>query len=334
MGIQQNVPPKRDWYFIVFLSVLIIGFLASLAFGAVNISIPDILKALFLGPENKYHLIIRDARLPRTLVAMLVGSCLAVSGTIMQGITRNPMASPSLLGVTNGASLVTFALFIFVPSAFRLVPIASFTGALLTTLLIYTVAWKGGVSPMMFILSGVAVSSILSAFYNVLITLFPDAITGMVGFNVGSLSARTWDHVLLILPYTAVGIALSILLAGKINLLAMGDEIAIGLGVRVEPIRLVLIAVSSLLAACAVSVAGLIGFVGLCVPHITRLIIGSDYRRLVPACAINGASVLVICDTLARILVAPRELPVGIILAAIGSPFFLYLLRKQRRVNP
>ncbi len=334
MGIQQNVPPKRDWYFIVFLSVLIIGFVAGLAFGAVNISIPDILKALFLGPENKYHLIIRDARLPRTLVAMLVGSCLAVSGTIMQGITRNPMASPSLLGVTNGASLVTFALFIFVPSAFRLVPIASFTGALLTTLLIYTVAWKGGVSPMMFILSGVAVSSILSAFYNVLITLFPDAITGMVGFNVGSLSARTWDHVLLILPYTAAGIALSILLAGKINLLAMGDEIAIGLGVRVEPIRLVLIAVSSLLAACAVSVAGLIGFVGLCVPHITRLIIGSDYRRLVPACAINGACVLVICDTLARILVAPRELPVGIILAAIGSPFFLYLLRKQRRVNP
>lgn len=334
MEVQKNTLRKRDWYFIAFVSILVAGFLGSLAFGSVNIPVKDILAALFRGAENKYHLIIRDARLPRTLVAMLVGSCLAVSGAIMQGITRNPMASPSLLGVTNGASLVTFSLFIFVPSAFQLVPIASFVGALLTTLLIYCIAWKGGVSPMMFILSGVAVSSILSAFYNVLVTLFPDAITGMVGFNMGSLSARTWNHFLLILPYAAVGLLMSILLAGKINLLAMGDEIAIGLGVRVEPIRMLLIVISSLLAACAVSVAGLIGFVGLCVPHITRLLIGSDYRRLIPACAINGASVLVICDALSRILVAPRELPVGIILAAIGSPFFLYLLRKQRRIHP
>ena len=184
---------------------------------------------------------------------------------------------------------------------------------------------------MMFILSGIAVSSILSAFYNVLVTLFPDAITGMVGFN-GSLSARTWSHLWLILPYATAGLAASILLAGKINLLAMGDEIAVGLGVKVEPIRLALISVSALLAASAVSVAGLIGFVGLCVPHITRLLIGSDYRKLIPACAINGGSVLVICDTISRIIMIPREIPVGIILAAIGAPFFLYLLRKQRRI--
>ena len=135
---------------------------------------------------------------------------------------------------------------------------------------------------MMFILSGIAVSSILSAFYNVLVTLFPDAITGMVGFNVGSLSARTWSHLWLILPYATAGLAASILLAGKINLLAMGDEIAVGLGVKVEPIRLALISVSALLAASAVSVAGLIGFVGLCVPHITRLLIAAIIASLFP----------------------------------------------------
>ena len=320
------------YHFIIFSTILVLGMLASLMLGAVNISIPDIFRALFLDPENKYHLIIRDARLPRTILAVLVGMCLSVAGAIMPGITRNPMASPSILGVTNGASLVTFALFIFVPSAFRSIPIAAFIGALLTTLLIYGMAWKGGVRPMMFILSGIAVSSILSAFYNVLVTLFPDAITGMVGFNVGSLSARTWSHLWLILPYATAGLAASILLAGKINLLAMGDEIAVGLGVKVEPIRLALISVSALLAASAVSVAGLIGFVGLCVPHITRLLIGSDYRKLIPACAINGGSVLVICDTISRIIMIPREIPVGIILAAIGAPFFLYLLRKQRRI--
>lgn len=327
----KNLSRQRSWFFPVFLAVLIAGIIASLCFGSVNISVSEIFRALFLEPENKYHLIIRDARLPRTLLAVVVGMCLAVSGAIMQGITRNPMASPSILGVTNGASLMTFALFIFVPTAFRAIPVASFVGALGTTLLIYGLAWKGGVSPMMFILSGIAVSSILGAFYNVLVTLFPDAITGMVGFNVGSLSARTWSHLKLILPYSIAALAASLLLAGQINLLAMGDEIAIGLGVKVERVRMALIVVSSLLAACAVSVAGLIGFVGLCVPHITRLLIGSDYRKLIPACAINGGSVLVICDTISRVLIPPRELPVGIILAAIGAPFFLYLLRKQRR---
>ena len=218
------------YHFIIFSTILVLGMLASLMLGAVNISIPDIFRALFLDPENKYHLIIRDARLPRTILAVLVGMCLSVAGAIMQGITRNPMASPSILGVTNGASLVTFALFIFVPSAFRSIPIAAFIGALLTTLLIYGMAWKGGVRPMMFILSGIAVSSILSAFYNVLVTLFPDAITGMVGFNVGSLSARTWSHLWLILPYATAGLAASILLAGKINLLLWAMKLRLVLG--------------------------------------------------------------------------------------------------------
>lgn len=324
---------KRVLLLFLFAGILFVSFLASMAFGAVNIPVKEIFRVLLFDHESKRHLILADVRLPRTIIACVAGMCLGVSGCIMQGITRNPMASPSILGVTNGASLVTFILFIFMPAAFRLIPVAAFAGALLTTLLIYMLAWKDGVAPIRFILSGVAVGSVLSAFYSVLTTMFPDSIAGMVGFNVGSLSARTWDHLWLILPYAAVGLGAGLLLSNKINLLAMGDEIAVGLGVRVERIRMLLIIVSALLAACAVSVAGMIGFIGLCIPHITRILIGSDHRYLVPACALNGAAALVLCDTVSRIILAPKEMPVGVILSAIGAPFFLYLLRRSRFGN-
>lgn len=329
---RNSVQGKKVFLLIIFAIILFIGMITSLAFGAVRVSVKEIFKVLFVDMDSKLHLIIADVRLPRTLIAAVVGMCLSVSGAIMQGITKNPMASPSILGVTSGASLVTFILFIMLPSAFQLVPIAAFIGAIITTMVIYFMAWKGGVQPVRFILSGVAVSCILSAFNSVLMTMYPDSIVGMVGFNVGSLSARTWEHLFLILPYATIGLITSLMLSGKINLLAMGDEIAIGLGVKVELIRLILIIVSTLLAASSVSVAGMIGFIGLCVPHITRIIIGSDYRYLIPACAINGASVLVICDTISRLIIVPQEMPVGIILSAIGAPFFLYLLRKQKEI--
>ena len=242
----------------IFLIILIVSFFASMAFGAVNLPIKEIINVIFNETETKHHLIIADVRLPRSIIACLVGMCLGVSGCIMQGITRNPMASPSILGVTNGASLVTFILFIFFPSAFRMVPIAAFIGALATTLLIYTMAWKGGVNPTRFILSGVAVGSVISAIHSVLTTMYPDSLAGMVGFNVGSLSARTWDHLFLILPYAVIGLVIIFMFASKINLLSMGEEVAIGLGLRVERVRMILIIISALLAACSVSVAGMI----------------------------------------------------------------------------
>ncbi len=323
---------KKLNYIWIFIFILILSFLLSMIYGAVKLPIKEIIKVLFFDKEGKYHLIISDVRLPRTILASVIGMCLGVSGCIMQGITRNPMASPSILGVTNGASLVTFILFIFYPTAFRLIPIMSFIGALITTMLIYLMAWKEGVNPVRFILSGIAIASIISAFHSVLMTMYPDAVSGMIGFNIGSLSARTWEHLYLILPYAVFGLLMSVLLASKINLLSMGDEIAIGLGLKVEKIRRILIIVAALLAACSVSVAGMIGFIGLCVPHITRMLIGSDYRYLIPASAINGASSLVLCDTISRIVIAPREIHVGIVLAAIGAPFFLYLLRKQEKI--
>ena len=190
-------------------------------------------------------------------------------------------------------------------------------------------AWKGGLNPVRFILSGVALSAILSAVNNILTIRFPDALQGMAGFMVGGLSARSWPHVRMILPYFLAGLALALLYAGKLNVLLLGDELAVGLGVNVDRTRIALIAVSSLLAASAVSVAGMISFVGLCVPHIMRMFIGSDYRYLIPASALGGAVTLTFCDMVGRVVLRPSEIPVGIILALLGAPYFLWMLRER-----
>ena len=311
------------------LLILLFGMFLSMAMGAVEFSLKEIYQYLFLETEGFNHLIVADVRLPRTLVAALVGMSLSLSGVIMQGITRNPMSSPSILGVNSGASLVTLILFVFVPTSYYLTPIAAICGALLTTLLIYGMAWKNGVAPVRFILSGVAVSSVLGAFYSIISVMYPDAIQGMIGFSVGSLNARTWYLFKLIIPYAVIGLLASLCFTNRLNLLAMGDEIATGLGLQVERTRLILIVISSLLAGSAISVVGQISFVGLCVPHVTRMLIGSDYRYLLPASAINGASMVIYCDWLARIIIRPQEMNVGIIIAVLGAPFFLYLLRRK-----
>ncbi len=311
------------------LAVLLFGMFLSMAMGAVELSLPEICRYLFVEKEGVNHLIVADVRLPRTLVAALVGMSLSLAGAIMQGITRNPMSSPSILGVSSGASLVTLILYVFVPTAYYLTPIAAICGALLTTLMIYAMAWKNGVAPVRFILSGVAVSSVLGAFYSIISVMYPDAIQGMIGFSVGSLNARTWYHLKLILPYAVLGLLSSLCFTNRLNLLSMGDEIATGLGLQVERTRMILIVVSSLLAGSAISVVGQISFVGLCVPHITRMLVGSDYRYLLPASAINGASMVIYCDWLARIIIRPQEMNVGIIIAVLGAPFFLYLLRRK-----
>jgi iron complex transport system permease protein len=210
-------------------------------------------------------------------------------------------------------------------------PPVAFGGALLTSLLVYLLAWRQGLRPSRLILAGVAVSSFLGAMITALMIFFPDRVHSVLGFMVGGLSARTWKHLNIILPYALLGFVLVNLMARRLNILMLGDETAGSLGLHVERTRLYFIALAALLAASAVSVAGLLGFVGLIVPHMTRLIIGSDYRFLLPAGALFGAALVMICDTLARVTLDPVEVPVGIIMALLGAPFFLFLLRSRLR---
>jgi len=317
---------KLSIIYILFAFVLLIG----ISMGSLKIGVVDVIKAIFFETDTLNHNIIYNVRLPRNLAAAFVGINLALAGVTLQGVMNNPLADPGIIGISSGAGLMAFVIMILFPDYTYLVPIGAFIGAVLTTFLIYTLAWKNGVSPIRLILSGVAVSAFLGAGINILMTFYPERVQGGLSFMIGGLSGKTWPDLILIWPYTLLAGVLCLLLSNQINLLQLGDEVATGLGLSVERIRTIFIILSALLAASAVSVAGLLGFVGLIVPHIARLIIGSDYRYLYPATIGLGGAVLVGCDTVARMMFDPIELPVGIIMAVFGAPFFLYLLREKK----
>lgn len=314
----------------IFICLSVAGFFISIGNGAVKISPREIIDAIVLQEETVNYQIIWNVRLPRTITASLVGTCLALSGCILQGVMRNPLASPNIIGVSSGAGLMTLIVLIVFPDYYYLAPIGAFVGAITATLFIYFLAWREGVATTRLILAGVAISSLLGAGNNAIITFYPDKVSGVIGFMVGGLSSISWKHVDMILPYAIAGMILILLVSDKLNILMLGDEVATGLGLNVEGTRFLFIIISSLLAGAAVSVVGLLGFVGLIVPHITRLFIGSDYRYLLPATIFTGSAVVVFCDTLARVMFAPLEIPVGIIMSALGAPFFLYLLRRKK----
>ncbi|WP_188591887.1 FecCD family ABC transporter permease [Paenibacillus silvae] len=324
---------KLNWkLFIIglFMSSAIISIIISLGFGAVSVDVRSILSILFGNTSSDYYTIIWNIRLPRTLVAVFVGINLALSGTLLQGVMRNPMADPHIIGVSSGAGLFgTTMLLVFPAFSHLLVPVA-FVGALASALLIYLLAWDRGVSPMRIILAGVATSAFLNSGVSALYTFYSDRIQGAVSFMVGSLSAKSWGHVETIIPYSIIGLLLALLSAQRMNVLLLGDSESKSLGLNTEGYRLWFIAVSALLAASAISIVGMLGFVGLIVPHAARMLVGNDYRILLPASALLGVTVLCLSDTIGRIAFAPIELPVGIIMGVIGAPFFLYLLRKKR----
>ncbi len=311
------------------LVLLLAAVLLSLCAGALKLS-PDRIAAVLLSGEPPIQFrILWDIRLPRILLGVLAGAGLAVSGTLLQGVMHNPLASPGIIGISSGGGLAGILVFLAFPKYGALLVPAAFAGALATALLIYLLAWKRGLSPVRLILSGVAVSAMLGAFGAALLLFHAEKAGGILDFFIGSLAAGNWTQIGRIWAYMAVALTVAFLLGGRLNLLALGDEVAAGLGVRVERTRFLLIAAAALLAASAVSVAGLLGFVGLIAPHIVRILIGSDNRFVIPAAALSGGLLVVACDTVGRIVMEPAELPVGIILAMLGPPFFLWLLRRH-----
>ena len=302
------------------------GFFLSLINGSVEISTAQI----FFGVEDETkRQILENIRLPRTIVAVLVGVNLSLSGAILQAVMKNPLADPHIIGISSGAGLFGIFVMMVADDAGALMTPAAFVGAMLAASLIYLLAWKDGIRPIRVILAGVAVSAFLGAGISALLIFYSDKVHGALLWMVGGLSARSWQHVEILLPYSIAGTIATFLAARHLNVLQLGDEVATGLGLRVNLVRTILTAIAALLAASAVCVVGLLGFVGLIVPHTTRLILGSDYRLLLPGAAFLGAAVVTISDTFARTIFAPTELPVGILMAMLGAPFFLYLLRKE-----
>lgn len=314
---------------VIFLFLALLGSFLSLTKGSSIISIKEITDILLNPGDDPRSQIIWNIRMPRTIVGALVGINLSLSGAILQAIMRNPLADPHIIGISSGAGLAGVVIMILFPAMEYLITPVAFIGAMLAAVCIYILAWKNGIKPVRIILAGVAVSAFLGAGISGLMIFYSDRVHGALMWMVGGLAARSWPHVNIILPYAVIGLILALASAAYLNILQLGDEMARGLGVNVEVTRIILTAIAALLAASAVSVVGLLGFVGLVVPHAARLLIGSDYRFLLPASALLGIAIVTLSDTFARVIFAPIELPVGIIMAFLGAPFFLFLLRRE-----
>ncbi|MBE9224533.1 iron ABC transporter permease [Phormidium sp. LEGE 05292] len=316
------------------LLILVIFSLAAIVLnlyqGEYPIAIIDIIKTLLgIDTGNSAHaFIIYTLRLPRTLIAFMVGVALSLSGTIFQGLTRNVLADPSIIGINAGASLVAVAVIVLFPGTpVYTLPIAAFVGASFIAMLIYSLAWNGGTSPTLLILLGIGLSAIASAFTSLMITFgsIYDVSQALV-WLAGSLYGSTWEQFFSLLPWIMVGVPIALSLSRQINVLNLGDEVAKGLGSRVEWQRGLLVLVAVALAGAAVATAGTIAFVGLIAPHAGRQIIGTNHQNLLPVTALLGGLLVTLADLVGRILFAPIELSCGVITAAIGAPFFIYLL--------
>ncbi len=333
----------------VLFMLLVFSTIAAMVWGAVEIAWRDIFVILantlpfyesVAGTEitQVYRDILLQIRVPRVILAAAVGSSLAVSGAVFQGLFRNPMADPYVIGISSGAALgAVFAMlggFSLALGGFGAVPLFAFAGGISTMMLVYSMARVGRAVPVMtLLLAGIAVSAFLSALVS-LFTYFAGENLHMVVFwMMGGLGGATWQQVQVMVPYALAGYICVSFFSRELNAMLLGEETASNLGVNTEQVKKILLVGASLLVAAAVSTSGIIGFVGLVVPHFVRLVAGPDHRFLIPASALLGGSLLIATDTLARIVIAPSELPVGIITALIGAPMFIYLLKKRRKLR-
>jgi iron complex transport system permease protein len=339
------VTPRRTRLVLPVLAAgLAVAVLAGVAVGSVPIS-PISTIRLFAwklhvtgrprGIPESTAVILFQLRLPRVLLGALVGAALAAAGTLFQALFRNPMADPAIIGVSSGAALGAIAVILAGGAALAGglgVPAVAFAGAVATAFLVYRLARLGpAVQMATLLLAGIAVAAVISAVISLVMTFAGQQTRSIYFWLLGGLSAGTWRSLAGAAPLVGVGVAVALAGAGDLNLLALGEERAAELGVEVERLKRRTLVTGSVLTAAAVSVSGLIGFVGLMTPHILRQVIGSDNKRLIPASLLGGASFVILADIAARTAAGPQEVPVGAVTAILGGPFFLYLLRKQRR---
>ena len=335
---------RRRWklYVVLLLVALVISIIFSTCLGSTYIPPLEALKSLFnwaipsLEVNSLYEQIVIAVRLPRVVLGCLVGAALSLAGVLLQGVFRNPMADPYIIGVSSGAALGA-ALAIVLGLGFALlgsatIPVMAFAFAMATLLLVYNLSRVGGRVPVMtLLLSGIAVSIFLSSITTFISMFAGESLHGLYFWLLGSLSLAQWSQVMVIAPVVVSCSVAAMLYARDLNIMLMGEETATTLGVNVEDVKLIVIVISSLVTAAAVSFTGMIAFVGLMVPHMARLIVGPDHRVLIPCSTLFGALLLVICDDIARVALAPTQIPVGVITALAGGPFFIYLLRRRKR---
>lgn len=321
---------KFRWILFSLILILFLNLGIGLGFGSVSIPFDEMVQIL-QGKETDHWRIFLQIRLPRVLGAILVGIFLALSGTILQAILHNPIADSGILGISSGASLAAVIIMILFPFHAQLVVPLSFLGGLMTFAVVAVLTYRSGLEPVQVILSGIAISAIWGGLQAILLTAYSDRLGGVIHWLNGALNNVVWEDVKTLFLLGMPAVILLIILAPKLNLVLLGDDVMHNLGVPIIVYRLAFSLIAVYFTAISVAYTGIIGFVGLIVPHIGRLMIGNNQKRLIPMSILIGANLLLLADTISRVIIAPQEIPVGTVMSLLGGPFFLYLLLRNRR---
>ncbi|WP_442600793.1 FecCD family ABC transporter permease [Paenibacillus sp. KN14-4R] len=309
--------------------LLIVAIILSIGLGSVRFSPIEIIQALFGNGGEVSDTILWDIRIPRVSLAVVIGANLAISGALLQAVMHNPLADPGLTGVSGGASVAVLFILLAAPAYTSFIPIAAIVGGSVAAIMVYALAWKNrGITPVRVILSGIAVNSVVGGIVGLLSLLYSDKLPGALQWLNGSMSGKGMGDVSVMLPYSIIGWIAAIFCIRQANILRLGEQAALNLGENINRIRIILSFIAVYLAAVSVSTVGMIGFVGLVVPHMARMFVGSDYKQLLPMSIGLGALVLLVADTIGRTFFAPLDIPAGIVMAVAGGPYFLYLMRK------
>ena len=326
---------KNSWqkWMGLFITILLLLFLlcSSIVYGYTDTTWKMAIDAFTHFNGTNEHIVIQSVRLPRALIASAIGASLAISGVLMQTLTKNPLASPDIFGVNAGAGLaVVTGVTVFGISNLQVFTWLSFIGAAIAAISIYMIGsmGRGGLTPMKLTLAGAAMTAMVSSLTQGLLVSNEALLEQVLFWLAGSVSGRSLDNLIAVLPYLAVGWGLALIMSGKMNVLSMGEDVAKGLGLNIVFLKIVLGLAIILLAGGSVAVAGPIGFIGIVVPHLTRSIVGIDHRWLIPFSGLFGAVLLIAADIISRYILMPREVPVGVMTAIIGTPFFIYIARK------
>lgn len=320
---------KKIVSFIITAVGLLGLFLLAVNTGTLKVSPIELFNGLFVEYDPNVATIY-DLRFPRIFIAMFGGAATAVSGVLLQAVMKNPLADPGIIGVSSGASLAAVLITAFLPSAFFFTPFIAFLGGMVAFLLVYSLSWKGGLSPLRIILVGVAVNAMFTGLMSAFNSGTGSSYSGAASIVNANITQKTWDDFGTLVVYVVVGIIASFFVCGRCNLLALEDKTARSLGVNVTRSRIVISVIAVLLASISTAVIGPISFLGLIVPHIARLLVGSDHKVLVPYSVLLGAFTLLLADTIGRTIAAPYEISAAVIMSVVGGQFFIILLRRSK----
>lgn len=321
---------KKILSFVLTAVALFVLFIFAVNTGSLKVTPSELFSGLFI-EYNPDVATIYDLRFPRIFIAMLGGAATAVSGVLLQAVMKNPLADPGIIGVSSGASLVAVIVTAFFPSLFFLTPMLAFIGGLIAFLLVYSLSWKGGLSPLRIILVGVAVNALCTGLMSAFNSATGSSYTGVASIVNANITQKTWDDFQTLAVYVVIGLVASFFVTNQCNLLSLEDKTARSLGMNVTRSRIIISVIAVLLASISTAVVGAISFLGLIVPHIARLLVGSNHKVLVPYSILLGAFTLLLADTIGRTVASPYEISAAVVMSVIGGPFFIFLLRRSKQ---